>query len=49
MLMRWFKVNQVDHEANGYTYADFSNIMFGIEDLKNEQTDKNGYALVEFL
>ena len=23
MLMGWFQVNQVDHEANGYTYAEF--------------------------
>ena len=24
MLMGWFRVNQVDPEANGYTYAEFS-------------------------
>jgi len=23
MLMGWFKANQVDPEANGYTYAEF--------------------------
>jgi len=49
MLMGWFKVNQVDPKANGYTYAEFPNIVFGIKDPKSGLGDKNEYALVDFL